>query len=107
MTSFLDPSSVVTPNPDPFRFVLIAVSGWMNGRQSSLIDYLGEENRVLREQLCGKRLQFTDDQRRRLAARARHRPRHDRRHTGATWDRAGAGAGTEDHVEGVPRATLG
>ena len=46
---------------DPFRFVLIAVSGWMNGRQSSLIDYLREENRVLREQLGGKRLHFTDD----------------------------------------------
>jgi transposase InsO family protein len=56
---------------DPFRFVLIAVSGWMNGRQSSLIDYLREENRVLREQLGGKRLQFTDDQRRRLAAKAK------------------------------------
>jgi len=36
---------------DPFRFVLIAVSGWMNGRQLLLIDYLREENRVLREQL--------------------------------------------------------
>ena len=56
---------------DPFRFVLIAVSGWMNGRQSSLIDYLREENRVLREQLGGKRMHFTDDQRRRLAAKAK------------------------------------
>src|SRR3954451_13928801 len=56
---------------DPFRFVVIALSGWMNGRQSSLIDYLREENRVLREQLGGKRLRFTDDQRRRLAARAK------------------------------------
>src|SRR5215472_4908308 len=55
---------------DPFRFVLIAVSGWMNGRQSLCIDYLREENRVLREQLGGKRLHFTDDQRRRLAAKA-------------------------------------
>src|SRR3954449_7851195 len=43
----------------------------MNGRQSSLIDYLREENRVLREQLGEKRLRFTDDQRRRLAARAK------------------------------------
>jgi hypothetical protein len=32
---------------DPFRFVLIALSGWMNGRQPLLIDYLREENRVL------------------------------------------------------------
>ena len=56
---------------DPFRFVLIAVSGWMNGRQLLLIDYLREENRVLREQLGEKRLRFTDDQRRRLAAKAK------------------------------------
>ena len=56
---------------DPFRFVLIALSGWMNGRQLLLIDYLREENRVLREQLGEKRLRFTDDQRRRLAAKAK------------------------------------
>jgi putative transposase len=56
---------------DPFRFVLIAFSGWMNGRQLLLIDYLREENRVLREQLGDKRLRFTDDQRRRLAAKAK------------------------------------
>jgi transposase InsO family protein len=56
---------------DPFRFVLIAVSGWMNNRQLLLIDYLREENRVLREQLGGKRLRFTNDQRRRLAAKAK------------------------------------
>src|SRR5919205_1259509 len=56
---------------DPFRFVLIAVSGWMNQRQLQVIDYLREENRVLREQLGGRRLRLTDDQRRRLAARAK------------------------------------
>jgi hypothetical protein len=35
----------------------------MSGRQLLLIDYLREENRVLREQLRDKRLRFTDDQR--------------------------------------------
>src|SRR3954469_5094871 len=55
---------------DPFRFLLIAFSGWMNDRQLLLIDYFREENRVLREQLGGKRLRLTDDQRRRLAVRA-------------------------------------
>ncbi len=55
---------------DPFRFVLIALSGWMNSRQLLLIHYLREENRILREQLGNKRLRFTDDQRRRLAVRA-------------------------------------
>src|SRR5215471_13069659 len=54
---------------DPFRFVLIAVAGWMNQRQSQAVDYLREENRVLREQLGGQRL--NDDQRRRLAAKAK------------------------------------
>ena len=34
------------------------------------MDYLREENRVLREQLGSQRLRFTDDQRRRLAAKA-------------------------------------
>jgi len=56
---------------DPFRFVLIAISGWMNQRQLQAIDYLREENRVLREQLGGRRLRLNDDQRRRLAAKAK------------------------------------
>ena len=55
---------------DPLRFVL-TLSGWMNGEQSQVIDYLCEENRVLREHLGTKRLRFTDDQRRRLAAKAK------------------------------------
>jgi hypothetical protein len=42
---------------DPFRFVVIAVAGWMNQQQRQTIEYLREENRVLREQLgvvgCG------------------------------------------------------
>jgi putative transposase len=53
---------------DPFRFVLIAAAGWMNQRQLQMIDLLREENRVLREQLGGRRVRLNDDQRRRLAA---------------------------------------
>jgi putative transposase len=56
---------------NPFQFVLIAVAGWMNQHQQQLIEYLREENRVLREQLGGRRLRFSDDQRRRLAAKAK------------------------------------
>src|SRR6266496_3788805 len=56
---------------DPFRFVLVAVGGWMNQHQLQIIDYLREENRVLREQLNGRRVRFNDDQRRRLAVRAK------------------------------------
>jgi putative transposase len=56
---------------DPFQFVIIAVAGWMNQKQQHAIEYLREENRVLREQLGTRRLRFTDDQRRRLAAKAK------------------------------------
>ncbi len=56
---------------DPFRFVLMAVAGWINQEQQHAIQYLREENRVLRAQLGNRRLRLTDDQRRRLAARAR------------------------------------
>lgn len=56
---------------DPFRLLLISLAGWLNQRQQEAIDYLQEENRVLREQLGGKRLCFNDDQRRRLAVRAK------------------------------------
>ena len=61
----------MTKSLDPFRFLLIALPGWMNQQHSQLIRYLGEENRVLREQLGQKRLRFNDDQRRRLAAKAK------------------------------------
>jgi putative transposase len=56
---------------DPFRFVLISIAGWMNQQQQQAIDYLREENRVLREQLGGRRLRLNDDQRCRLAAKAK------------------------------------
>ena len=50
----------MTKSFDPFRFLLIAVSGWMNKQQLQLIDYLGEENLVVREQLGQKRLRFNE-----------------------------------------------
>ena len=56
---------------DPFQFLLIALAGWMNQRQLQMIEYLREENRVLREQLGDQRVRLTDNQRRRLAAKAK------------------------------------
>ena len=56
---------------DPFRLLLISLAGWLNQRQQEVIDYLQEENRVLRQHLEGKRLRFNDAQRRRLAVRAK------------------------------------
>ena len=52
------------------QLLLVALAGWVNQQQRDVIDYLREENRVLREQLGPRRLRFTDAQRRRLAARA-------------------------------------
>ena len=43
----------------------------MNQQQRDVIDYLKEENRVLRQQLGSKRLRLSDDQRGRLAAKAK------------------------------------
>jgi putative transposase len=56
---------------DPFRLLLISLAGWMSQQQQEVIGYLQEENRVLREQLGNKRLCLNDDQRRRLAVKAK------------------------------------
>ena len=55
----------------PLRALLLTVSGWVTREQQRAIDYLREENRVLKEQLGSKRLRLTDDQRRRLAAKGK------------------------------------
>src|SRR5712691_12536999 len=55
----------------PLRFVFVALAGWVNQQQRDVVDYLQEENRALREQVGPGRLRFTDDQRRRLAAKAK------------------------------------
>ena len=56
---------------DPFQFVVIAIAGWMNQHQQQVVEYLLEENRVLREQIGSRRMRFNDDQRRRLAVKAK------------------------------------
>ena len=56
---------------DPFQFLLVSIAGWMNQHQQQVIEYLREENRVLREQLGNRRVRFNNDQRRRLAVRAK------------------------------------
>jgi putative transposase len=52
------------------QFLILVLAGWINRSQQNVIDYLQEENRILREQLGGKPPRFTDRQRRRLAAKA-------------------------------------
>ncbi|HTP50109.1 MAG TPA: hypothetical protein VMK42_05390 [Anaeromyxobacteraceae bacterium] len=55
----------------PLQFLLLTFAGWVNRRQLAMIEYLTGEHRVLREQLGTKRLRFTDEQRRRLAAKGK------------------------------------
>ena len=52
------------------EFLMLIFAGWVNRSQQDVIEYLQEENRVLREQLGGRSLLFTDRQRCRLAAKA-------------------------------------
>ncbi len=58
-------------DPGPLHFLLLWFAGWTNRRQQQVIDDLLEENSVLREQLGGRRLRSTDEQRRRLAVKGR------------------------------------
>jgi hypothetical protein len=53
------------------QFLMLIFAGWVNRSQQDAIEYLQEENRVLHEQLGGKRLLFADGQRRHLAAKAK------------------------------------
>ena len=52
-----------------FQFLLMIVTGWL-ARRERVVAYLIEENRCLRRQLGTRRVRLTDDDRRRLAARA-------------------------------------
>ena len=51
-----------------WRILLVALAGWVNRHQLEVIEYLREENRVLKEHLGGRCPRLTDPQRRRLAA---------------------------------------
>ena len=57
--------------PHAVQFLVLTVAGWVNRHQEDRLDYLREENRILREQLGPRRLRLTDAQRRRLALRGK------------------------------------
>ena len=61
----------MVPLSYPLRFLVVALAGWIHQQQRDVIDYLQEENPVLREQLGRRRLRFTNSQRIRLAAKAK------------------------------------
>src|SRR5262245_58381862 len=65
------------PLPRPLTFCLLLFAGWIDRHQQAVIDYLLEENCVLRAVNGSQRLRLTDDQRRRLAVKGhvlRRRP---------------------------------
>ncbi len=62
----LDPMNSVL-----LQFVVTILAGWIHRGQQQVVDYLIEESRVLREQLGKQRLRLTNEQRRRLAVRAK------------------------------------
>ena len=53
-----------------FHMLLFTVTSWLDRREREVLAYLIEENRLLRRRVGGRRLRLTDDDRRRLAARA-------------------------------------
>ncbi|MFH0945983.1 MAG: integrase core domain-containing protein [Planctomycetota bacterium] len=54
------------PHP-ALTFLLALFSGWVNRRQQPVIDYLVEENRILRRKFGKRHIRFTDVERIRLA----------------------------------------
>jgi hypothetical protein len=81
------------------QVLLVTLAGWVNRHQQHVIEYLIEENRVLKGQLKGRRLRLTDDQRRRLAAKGQRlgRPRGAERLNAASRDDMRA-----VHIRSVP-----
>ena len=51
----------------PFTFLVAVLTGWLSERQAKILEFLQEENRVVRRQRGWKRLRLSDDERRRLA----------------------------------------
>ena len=51
--------------------LVVAVADWIQREQLAAIVYLLEENRVLQARLHGRKLRFSDDEQRRLAAKGK------------------------------------
>ena len=61
---------VMSPFVSPQIFLVSLLAGWLNQEQQKVLEYLQEENRVLKAQL-GQQLRLSDEQRRRLAAKGK------------------------------------
>jgi transposase InsO family protein len=58
------------PPLQPLQLLLVIFAGWVNRRQLDVIEYLEEENRMLKERVGGRRIRLTDAERCRLARKA-------------------------------------
>jgi len=87
----------------PFQLVLLMFAGWVNRHQLDVIEYLQQENRVLKKRLGGQRIRFTDTERRLLARKARAVGRKvlDELETLVTPTRSCAGIGSSLHPSGT------
>ena len=87
-----------------------ALTGWIQRERDAIVAYQKEEIRALREMLGGKRLRFTDAQRRRLALKARPLSHAKLRELGSLvtpdtltrWFRQYAGAKYDSHAKRGP-----
>ena len=50
----------MTNTISPLHLLVVGLAGWLNREQQRVLEYLKEENRVLRQQLGKKRLRLTD-----------------------------------------------
>src|SRR6266850_83357 len=100
--------------PNPWKAaahaIVTALSGWIHREQEAIVAYQQEEIRALREMLGGKRLRFTDAQRRRLALKGRPLSHAQLRDLGSLvtpdtltrWFRKYAGAKYDSHAKRGP-----
>jgi hypothetical protein len=55
--------------PPILQVVAVVLAGWIHRQQQRVLEYLQEENRILKRELRGRRLRLTDTDRARLAVR--------------------------------------
>jgi len=87
----------------PMQMMLVALAGWVNESQLAVIEYLKEEIRVLRELQGKRRIRFTDDQRRRLAAKGKALGRRVLKELGLTFKKKTIHAAAQDRPDVVQR----
>jgi transposase len=96
--------------PNAIRAIAASLVAWIHREQEAVVAYQAEEIRALHEMLGGKRLRFTDAQRRRLELKARPLSHAKLREIGSLvtpdtltrWFRKYAGANYDSHASRRP-----